>query len=97
MPAFRHHEREDPVPPRGTLDRFLLHEQTGWSVAYACGNLPQLRVTIPSVCSGSTIPETRLDHLIRHGIVTELACKLGEQTNFVVGSIEHKVPKEWLL
>src|SRR5271157_2716014 len=34
-PHFSHHESEDPVPPRGTLDRFLLRtEQTGWAVAY---------------------------------------------------------------
>jgi hypothetical protein len=29
------HETEDPVLPRGTLDRFLLRtEQTGWAVLY---------------------------------------------------------------
>ena len=34
-PHFSHHASEDPVPPRGTLDRFLLRtEQTGWSVVY---------------------------------------------------------------
>src|SRR5271165_1807527 len=37
-PHFNHHESEDPVPPRGTLDRFLLRtEQTGWAVAYVAG------------------------------------------------------------
>ena len=32
---FSHHASKDPVPPRGTLDRFLLRtEQTGWAVLY---------------------------------------------------------------
>src|SRR5208337_1021467 len=34
-PHFSHHESADPVPPQGTLDRFLLRtEQTGWAVLY---------------------------------------------------------------
>ena len=38
-PHFSHHASKDPVPPRGTLDRFLLRtEQTGWPVAYCTEN-----------------------------------------------------------
>ena len=33
---FSHHASKDPVPPWGTLDRFLLRtEQTGWAVLYS--------------------------------------------------------------
>src|SRR5271165_1928689 len=53
-PHFNHHESEDPVPPQGTLDRFLLRtEQTGWAVLYINSSI--------SLCISSFYNENRSD------------------------------------
>ena len=46
--AFQHQNSEEPVPPRGTLDRILLRtEQTGWAVVYHNWDFPCPRAADP--------------------------------------------------
>src|SRR5271157_5337958 len=61
---FSYHASKDPVPPRGTLDRFLLRtEQTGWPVAYHFFVISSNLTTINTRTIGSVLTLRRHFHL----------------------------------